>query len=109
MLKEKRGDNMKGSKFRFVFLALAVVTGGWLAWYGAFQVLVSKFLTDGASTAILTQSEAASLGIIGGADGPTAIMVATTAGPDWDLILVGGLFIVGLVGYFLLRKRKSVK
>ena len=107
MVKENEVKIMKGSKFRFVFLALSVVTGGWLAWYGAFQFLVSKFLTDGASTAILTQSEAASLGIIGGADGPTAIMVATTAGPDWDLILVGALFIIGLVGYFLLRKRKT--
>ena len=98
---------MKESRFRFIFLALAVVTGGWLAWYGAFQFLVNRFLTDGASSAILTQSEAASIGIIGGADGPTAIMVATTAGPDWDLILAAGLFIVGLVGYFLLRKRKE--
>ena len=98
---------MKNKIWRFLCLGLAVLSGGWLAWYGAFQILVKKFLKDGASTAILSQSEAASIGIIGGADGPTAIMVATTTGPDWDLILVGAVFALSLMGYFFLRKRNK--
>lgn len=92
---------MKKNPLRFVFLALAALSGGWLAWYGAVMLWAKKM---GASTAILTQSEAASLGIIGGADGPTAIIVATS-GPDWDLILVGAVFLLSLAGYLWMRRK----
>ena len=42
-------------------------------------------------------SEAASVGIIGGADGPTAIFVTTSAGPEWFFLgLLIGLNILAL-------------
>ena len=46
--------------------------------------------------------------IIGGADGPTAIFVTTTTtGPDWEFILFAGIFILGLAGYFRLRRGRK--
>lgn len=52
-----------------------------------------------------TPQEAASTGIIGGADGPTAIFVTTPAWtrPAW----MAALLIIGIVGYLLLRRCKA--
>ena len=48
--------------------------------------------------------EAASVGIIGGADGPTAIFVAT---PAWTAYILPGLcFAAGIWGLLRLRKNK---
>ena len=55
-------------------------------------------------------SEAASVGVIGGADGPTAIFVTTREVSLWPRIL-GGLAVVlaGLIGYWKLRRCKQKK
>lgn len=49
--------------------------------------------------------EAAAIGVIGGADGPTAIFVTTPAWtrPAW----MAALLIIGIVGYLLLRRCKA--
>ncbi|MBQ1250865.1 MAG: sodium ion-translocating decarboxylase subunit beta [Clostridia bacterium] len=47
--------------------------------------------------------EAASIGIIGGADGPTAIMV--TGGFPWGL-LIGG-FAIGLIAGWIWKRKKK--
>ena len=47
----------------------------------------------------------ANLGIIGGADGPTAIYVSS-AGPNWPvLVIFSALLILGILGLFRTRKR----
>lgn len=47
----------------------------------------------------------ANLGIIGGADGPTAIYVSS-AGPNWPvLVIFSALLILGILGLFKTRKR----
>ena len=51
-------------------------------------------------------NEAASIGIIGGADGPTAIFVTTSPGFDWDIVLMAGLLIGGIAGFLRLRRCK---
>ena len=53
----------------------------------------------------MTPEQAASVGIIGGADGPTAIFVTTPAWtrPAW----MAALLIIGVVGYLLLRRCKA--
>lgn len=84
------------SKWRFAFLALAVLSGGWLAFYGGMMLILTLSLRAAAP--------AQSVGIIGGADGPTAVFVTTSAGPDWDLILMAGALLVGIVGYWHLRR-----
>lgn len=58
------------SKWRFVCLAAAVLPIGWLL----LQVLVPVV-----ALSIALPSDAASIGVIGGADGPTAIIVTAPA------------------------------
>ena len=53
-------------------------------------------------------ADAGSVGVIGGADGPTAIVVTRTSGsPEWLWPLLGALALAG--GIFLLVKGKNKK
>lgn len=85
------------SPWRFLFIACAL--------YGAMELLGSviawiAFLAI--ADPVLRPTEAASIGIIGGADGPTAIFVTT---PDWNGYVVPVLaLLVGILGYLRLRK-----
>ncbi|MBQ8834779.1 MAG: sodium ion-translocating decarboxylase subunit beta [Oscillospiraceae bacterium] len=85
------------SPWRFGCLAVSCLSAGWLIWYWGIMSLLTGF----------TIRESGSLGIIGGADGPTAIFVSTAIpnGIDWDIVLMVGLFLVGIAGYFLLCRR----
>ena len=51
--------------------------------------------------------EAASIGIIGGADGPTAVFI--TSDPNWLHIygLIGLIALIILVAFIIYRKKKS--
>ena len=49
---------------------------------------------------------AATIGIIGGADGPTAIFVTASSSPFWQILLKLSLLILSLLGLYHLRKRK---
>lgn len=91
------------SPWRFVFLAGAVLSGLWLVLYRSFLWLAEILMV---ASFPVHQGESSSMGIIGGADGPTAIFVATTStsGPDWDAILVVAV-LVACTGIFL-RLRK---
>ena len=86
------------SPWRFLFLGLAVLSGGWLLLYRVllgFGLLLNTLRVSGNS---------ASIGVIGGADGPTSIFVATTQGPDWDVVLVGAVLTVSILAFLGLRK-----
>ena len=83
------------SPWRYVFLALAILCALWLAWYLGLTMFTQIFA-----------NEAASLGVIGGADGPTAIFVTTSPGFDWDIVLATGLLIGGIAGFLRLRRCK---
>ena len=83
----------KKNPWRFLFLAL-ILLGAWeilgnlAAW--------ALYMTMGQA---LTGSEAATVGIIGGADGPTAVFV-TYAKPGWVRILLPVLLLAaGILGY----------
>ena len=83
------------SPWRFLFLAAAVLSGGWLVFYAGMQMVLS----------IIT-SNAASIGIIGGADGPTAIFVTTGPIMNWDALTMGVLCAACAAAFLLLRKCK---
>lgn len=86
------------SPWRFLCLLISGLAAGWLIWYWGIMSLLTGF----------TLGESASLGIIGGADGPTAIFVtAQTSGIDWDIVLMAGILLAGLAGYFLLCRCKK--
>lgn len=50
-----------------------------------------------------------SIGIIGGADGPTSIFVSTTAliASFWDWILLGGLLMLTIILWMMKLKGKN--
>lgn len=50
-------------------------------------------------------SEASTIGIIGGADGPTAIFVTASAAPVWQLMLWILLLAVGIYGICKTKRR----
>ena len=84
------------SPWRFLFAALAV--------YGAAELLgsVTAWILYLVMRGQILNSEAASIGIIGGADGPTAIFVTT---PDWTGYVVPvAALILGSWGFWRLRR-----
>lgn len=87
------------SPWRFVFLAMAVVSGGWLVLNRLLAWLCGWIIG-----AAFYPSKSASVGIIGGADGPTAVFVTAKSGFEWDIFLMFLLLIIGVVGFLCLRK-----
>lgn len=86
--------------WRLVFLALAI-WGGVKIFPSIWQ---SILLLGYDAWSKVSASHAASVGIIGGADGPTAIFVTS---PGWvHYIVPVGMMIVGIFGYIKLRKPK---
>ena len=81
---------------RFIFLVLALL--------GLMLLLFHLAIFHGFSVA-LSPSEATSIGIIGGADGPTAIFVSGMPGLGSWLLPIG-LIVIGLAGFFLLGRKK---
>ena len=86
------------SPWRFFLLALAIAAGLWLAFYAGMQLILQNLV-----------GQAADLGIIGGADGPTAIFITASPVPDWDPVIVAAVLIVGIAGYIRLRRCKPKK
>lgn len=98
------------SPWRFAFLAVAVLSGLWLGFY-RLMIWLGRLMEQLAiSIHFNSAAEDASLGIIGGADGPTSIFLATVAaegsGFDWDLIIVVSVLVICIYGFLRLRKCK---
>lgn len=86
------------SPWRFLFLAMAIY-GGWKLLGGLWVNLVYLWIR---AKTYVTTAEAASIGIIGGADGPTAIFLTT---PVWvSYVIPVLLLIVGIWGFLRLQK-----
>lgn len=86
------------SPWRWGCLALAVFSGLCLAYKGLTGLLLMLF----------NKAYNASIGIIGGADGPTAIFVTTSdSGFHGSLGLYILMLTAGIVGFLLLRKLKQ--
>lgn len=86
------------SPWRWVCFAVAILSGLCLACQGLPGLLLMLFNR--------TYNAAASIGIIGGADGPTAIFITTKASPTPLFVIYGSFLLLGLVGFLLLRKLK---
>lgn len=95
------------SPWRYLFGILAVLSGGWLVMYGVLQQVGLLLNTLHWS---FTPNEASSIGIIGGADGPTAIFVTgkvASPTPDWDVILVALILVGSILAFLRLRRCKQ--
>ena len=89
------------SPWRILFL-LAAVAGAW----ELFGFVLSWVLYLSIPDPHFKLQETASLGIIGGADGPTAIFVTTAIEPWWNALLPIALLLIGIWGFLRLRKCK---
>lgn len=87
------------SPWRWLCLALVLFSGLCLAYRGLPGLLLMLF----------NKANNASIGIIGGADGPTSVFIATTATrsffPSTGLYLL--LILMGILGFCALRKLKK--
>lgn len=97
--REKNGG--RKSPWRFLFLGMAVLSGLWFAAYGVLLLVLFRL------PLMEADNGCGAVGIIGGADGPTAIYVTSHGGIDWDIVIIAAIGIVGLGGYLLLRRRKK--
>ena len=84
------------SPWRWVCLVIAILCTIGLIWKGIIGMFVYT----------LTRGESASIGIIGGADGPTAIFVATNPATIGSIIVPLILLILGLAGFYILGHKK---
>ncbi|MGN0978231.1 MAG: DUF1700 domain-containing protein [Faecousia sp.] len=89
------------SPWRFVFLAMAAVSGGWLVLSRLVMWLCGAIIG-----AVYYPTEGASVGIIGGADGPTAVFVTAKSSFDWDVFLMLLLLVIGVTSFLCLRRCK---
>ncbi len=87
--------------WQFAFGALSLVSG--LNLLGNLAAWVIADVLGGISFPV---KKAATIGIIGGADGPTAIFVTAAAAPVWQQLLWLLLLAVGICGYRHFRNRK---
>ncbi len=85
------------SPWRFLGLTAAVGCGLLMAFTAGTKLLAS-LLTGGPG--------ADAVGIIGGADGPTTLFVATSSGIDWDMVLLLALMVLGLIAWWCLGRCK---
>ena len=88
------------SPWRWLFLVLASLSGVWLLARRLFMMSLNIL------AAISFPTEARSVGIIGGADGPTAIFVTRKTGTDWDLIIMAAILVVSILTFLRLQKCK---
>ena len=91
------------SKWRWAALAAAVIAAVMLIFQGLIGLLA--WLLN------LTMNESSSLGIIGGADGPTAIFVTgvtTTGSGDYSWIIWAIVLAMGILGWWKLSRIKKV-
>ena len=107
-MNKHKEDGIPGKKnlWRYLFGAAAVLSGLWLILYAIlrrFGLLLNTLKWS------FSPNKAASIGIIGGADGPTAIFVAGNTGgnPTWDVMLVVLILIGSIYGFIRLGKSKQ--
>ena len=86
----------RNSPWRFLCLAAAILSGLWLIIDNILPWLMLKTLP----------TEAASIGIIGGADGPTAILVTSQPAGFWNDLIPLVILILGIVGFLRLGRCK---
>ena len=96
--KQMKEYTYQKSPWRWGCLALAILSGLCIAYKGLPGLLLMLF----------NKAHNASIGIIGGADGPTSIFITTSSGSMPATIgLYLLLMITGILGFLILRKLKQ--
>ena len=92
------------SPWRFACMVLAALSALWLV---AYRILLRFGLLLNTFAMTFFPNESASIGVIGGADGPTANFVAGVSGFNWDSVIAASLLVIGILGYVRLCKCKT--
>lgn len=86
----------------FLFAAMSVSGALGLIYEGIVRWILLRICVN------IPDMEAVSIGIIGGADGPTSVFVSSASSSIAEPVLFGLLLIVGLIGLIYLKRiRKS--
>ena len=91
----------KKGPWRFAFWLLSVYAAWRLLWSAAGWLIAH--VIGGISFEV---TKAATIGVIGGADGPTAVFVTASPGSGWELLLWGFLLAAGILGLRHFKKGK---
>ena len=95
----KTNSGKSKSPWRFAFLALALV-GLWELAGGYLMMLILGITAS-------FPGKASSIGVIGGADGPTAIFVTSSVQSWFRYALAILMILIGIVGFVKLRNLKT--
>ena len=98
MSKTKKERDGRKSPWRFAFLALALV--GFWELAGGYLMMLILGITASFPT------KASTVGVIGGADGPTAIFVTSSVQSWFQYVLAIAMIVVGIAGFVKLRNPK---
>jgi Na+-transporting methylmalonyl-CoA/oxaloacetate decarboxylase beta subunit len=101
--KNRRGGTVMKKKtfLRLAFLGLSVF-GGWNLLCSVAARLIGN-VPGGVSFDV---TKAATIGVIGGADGPTAVFITAAPVPVWEILLWAVLLTAGILGFNRLKKEK---
>ena len=103
--REQQKKDRCSKVWRFSLLTVAVLSGGWLLLR---ELMIGVGLLLEKLNISFTPAEAVSIGVIGGADGPTAIMVSAMVvrgqGFDWEAAILAVIFALSAAGYLWMRK-----
>lgn len=95
----------KKNKWRFIPLTTVILSGLYLALEGILRLLACILPARIGEIHWRNRGSAGSVGIIGGADGPTAIFVTSQA-DKMGCILAAVIFVASIFVYIYLRKKK---
>jgi len=95
---------LKKRKLTRIVLILTLIAGIITFTRVSFSFLFPMYLSHKLG---LNVNDASSIGVIGGADGPTAIYIVNQSSTHWITAIMGVITIIGIV--YLILERKAVK
>ncbi len=91
----------KKTILRLACFALALVSG-----LNLLSCIAAWLIADVLGGISFNVTKATTIGIIGGADGPTSVFITAAPVSVWELLLWSGLLAVSIWGLFRLKKQK---
>ena len=83
------------------FLALSVISG-----WNLLNCAASWVIGNVPGGISFNVTKAATIGVIGGADGPTSVFITAAPAPIWEIILWAALLVAGIWGWSRMKKQK---
>lgn len=99
MEQKNKKEAVQRKLLRFLCAAMIVFAAVCLLWDLAAWIIYAK---GGFSFSV---NHAASIGIIGGADGPTSVLVMASAASLWQTVLEVMMLIAGILGWRYFRRK----